>query len=150
MAAPFPLSARVAVAGSRHGSPWSPVPLALEILAAGGQLVTGCAPGVDQSVRLAAAGAAVVLRARELYPDLPVPAALARRTCAVVRMADQLAVFPAAEGLGPGSALALSVALELHRPVWVAGPRPTGSGWQPLTLAGVPGWLCAPSQPALF
>jgi hypothetical protein len=156
-ASSFPLSARVAVAGSRHGSPWSPVPLVGAVLAAGGQLVVGCAPGVDQSVRLADPGA-VVLRARELFPDLPPAAAFARRTRAVVRMADQLAVFPAAEGLGPGSALALDTALELSRPVWLAGPClpaglppvATGSGWQPLALAGVAGWLWLPSQPLLF
>jgi hypothetical protein len=145
------LGGPVAFAGSRHGSPWSPVPAVAAVLAAGGVPVVGCASGVDQTVRLAAGSSGVVLRAAELYPHLPVQAALAERTRRVVSCAHTLAVFPGRGGaIGPGSALAIRTALELGLPVWVAGPRPVGSGWRPLTLAGVSGWLRVSSQPPLF
>jgi len=145
-----PLSGPVAVVGSRHGSPWPVAPVVRAILAAGGVVRTGCAPGVDAAARAAAPGAVVVSASAPQFAGLPRPVALAARTRAVVAGALALVVFPPASGvLGPGSALAVSCALERFIPVWVAGSWP-GAGWQACTLAGVPGWLLTPAQPALF
>ena len=146
---PFPLSGVVAFAGSRFGSPWSPAPVALAVLAAGGSVRVGCARGVDSAVRRAAPLAVVV--SASAFVGLPPRAALARRTAVVVSGAAALCLFPPASGvLGPGSSLALTIALERGLPVWSAGPRPVGLGWRACTLAGVPGWLCSPAQPSLF
>jgi len=147
------LSGWVAVAGSRRGSPWSPAPVLALVRAAGGRVRVGDAAGVDAAVR-ALCPDARVLSARA-FPGPP-RAALARRTRAVVLgppPADLLLVFPPAGGapaLGPGSSLALRVALEAGLPAWVAGePRPSGALWRPLALAGVPGWV-HPPRPRLL
>jgi len=147
------LSGLVAVAGSRRGSPWPVAPVLALVRAAGGRVRVGDARGVDAAVRALCPGAAVLF-ARS-FPGPPA-AALARRTRAVVLgppPASALLVFPppgGAPALGPGSALALRVALEAGLPVWVAGePRPPGSLWRPLALAGVPGWL-HPARPRLL
>ena len=58
--------------------------------------------------------------------------------------------LPASGVLGPGSSLALTIALERGLPVWSAGPRPVGLGWRVCAFAGIPGWLCSPAQPSLF
>ncbi len=111
----------------------------------------GCARGVDQAVRACAGSAAVVVSA-SAWSHLPPRAALAVRTRAVVLGASALVVFPSASGvLGPGSALALSVALELALPVWVAGSvSPAGSGWASCVVAGVAGFVRSTVQPVLF
>ena len=147
------LSGWVAVAGSRRGSPWSPAPVLALVRAAGGRVRVGDAAGVDAAVR-ALCPDARVLSARA-FPGPP-RAALARRTRAVVLgppPADLLLVFPPAGGapaLGPGSSLALRLALEAGLPAWVAGePRPPGALWRPLALAGVPGWV-HPPRPRLL
>ncbi len=145
------LSGSVAFAGSRYGSPWAVAPVVAAVLSAGGSVRVGCARGVDLSVRVAAGASAVVVAA-SAWSYLPPRVALSVRTRAVVSGASALVVFPPVSGvLGPGSALALSTALELGLPVWVAGSaRPAGSGWSPLALAGVPGFECVPAQPCLF
>jgi len=115
--------------------------------------------GVDAEVRRACPGAVVV---RVSQFSGPPSARLAQRTRAVVLghpglglpRASALLLFPPAGGapaLGPGSSLALRLAVGAGLPVWVAGePRPAGPGWSPLALAGVPGWYLAPIQGALF
>lgn len=153
------LSGVVAFAGSRHGSPWPVAPVVRLVRASGGSVRVGCAAGVDAAVRSACPGAVVVRAAAFSGP----PAArLARRTRAVVLgsaslglpRASALLVFPPAGGapaLGPGSSLALRLALSGGLAVWVAGGvRPAGSGWQKVALAGVPGWWLEPVQAALF
>lgn len=134
------LSGVVAFAGSRHGSPWPVAPVVALVLASGGVVRVGDQRGVDAAVRLACPGTLVV-RASQ-FPGPP-QAQLAQRTQAVVLGASCLLVFPpegGAPALGPGSSLALRLALEARLPVWVAGePRPQGLGWAPLALAGVPG-----------
>ncbi|BDG30282.1 hypothetical protein TthSNM76_24920 (plasmid) [Thermus thermophilus] len=155
----FPLSGVVAVAGSRYGSPWPVSPVVRLVVASGGVVRVGDQRGVDAAVR-AACPSAVVVRADRFSG--PPAARLHRRTRAVVLghpalglpPASALLVFPPAGGapaLGPGSSLALRLALEARLPVWVAGePRPQGPGWVPLALAGVPGWALLPIQGGLF
>ena len=155
----LPLSGVVAFAGSRHGSPWPVAPVVDLVLASGGAVRVGDQRGVDWAVRQACPGATVV--EASLFPGPP-KARLAQRTRAVVLGAPALGlppascllVFPPAGGaptLGPGSSLALRLALEAGLPVWVAGePCPSGAGWAPLALAGVPGWVLPPAQPSLF
>jgi len=100
---PFPLSGVVAFAGSRHGSPFPVAPLVSAVLAAGGSVRVGCAPGVDAVVRSCCL-LAVVVRASS-FPGPP-RARLAARTRVVVAGASALCVFPPAGGaLGPGSSL---------------------------------------------
>ncbi len=155
----FPLSGVVAVAGSRYGSPWPVSPVVRLVVASGGVVRVGDQRGVDAAVARACPGAQVV-RASQ-FPGPP-KARLAQRTRAVVLghralglpKASCLLVFPpegGAPALGPGSSLALRLALEARLPVWVAGePRPQGPGWVPLSLAGVPGWVLHPVQSSLF
>jgi hypothetical protein len=154
----LPLSGVVAVAGSRHGSPWPAAPVVALVLASGGVVRVGDQRGVDAVVRLASPSAVVVEASS--FPGPP-KAKLAQRTRAVVLggpgvgpRASCLLVFPPVGGapaLGPGSALALRLALEAALPVWVAGePRPSGPGWVPLALAGVPGWALPPAQVSLL
>lgn len=152
----FPLAGVVAFAGSRHGSPFAPAPVVAAVLGAGGTVRVGCACGVDQAVRAAAvgapAGALCVLHAVDFGRGA---GALVARTRAVVGhpSVEALCLFPPASGLlGPGSSLALSVALERGVPVWCAGARPEGRGWSSLALAGVPGFVCLSSlvQVSLF
>ena len=147
----FSLAGSVAFAGSRYGSPWAVAPVVASVLAAGGSVRVGCARGVDLSVRVCAGASAVVVSA-SAWSHLPPRAALSVRTRAVVSGASALLVFPPASGvLGPGSALALSVALELGLPVWVAGSlSPAGLSWVASPVAGVPGFVCVPAQPSLF
>ena len=164
--AAFPLhSAPVAIVGSRHGSPYGVAAFAAAVIAAGGHVLTGCASGVDRAAaRAAAAAGARVTRVPALggWPARPVasrvvvaadqsPAALATRTRCVVSAAAAVAVFPPAGGvLGPGSALALRLALSRGVPVFVAGPvAPARSGWAAATVAGVSGWVFV-GQPSLF
>jgi len=139
----------VAFAGSRHGSPWPVAPVVDLVVASGGTVRVGDQRGVDREVRRACPKA-VVVRVDQFTGSYR--ARLVQRTRAVVLghkgldlpRADFLVVFPpegGAPALGPGSSLALSLALEAGIPVWVAGePRPKGPGWEPLELAGVPGW----------
>lgn len=153
------LSGVVAFAGSRHGSPWPVAPVVRLVRASGGSVRVGCAAGADAAVRSACPGAVVV---RAAAFSCPPAARLARRTRAVVLgsaslglpRASALLVFPPAGGapaLGPGSSLALRLALSGGLAVWVAGGvRPAGSGWQKVALAGVPGWWLEPVQAALF
>ncbi|RTH26025.1 hypothetical protein CSW38_06765 [Thermus scotoductus] len=155
----FPPSGVVAVAGSRHGSPWPVSPVVQLVVASGGVVRVGDQRGVDAAVR-AACPSAVVVRAGQ-FPGPPA-ARLHQRTRAVVlghpRLglppASVLVVFPPVGGapaLGPGSSLALRLAVGAGLPVWVAGdPRPAGPGWAPLSLAGVPGWVLYPVQSQLF
>lgn len=154
VAAPaFPLAGAVAFAGSRHGSPFAVAPFVAAVAAAGGSVRVGCARGVDAAVRVACPSAAVFV-ARELFPSLPVPAALASRTRVVVSGASALLVFPPAGGvLGRGSALAVRSAVAAGLPVWCAGAVcPVGSGWVRFSLCGVAGWACfsATAQRSLF
>lgn len=149
----------MAVAGSRHGSPWPVAPVLRLVAASGGSVRVGCAAGVDAAVR-AACPSVVAVRAASFGG--PPAARLTRRTRAVVLgsaslglpRASALLVFPPAGGapaLGPGSSLALRLALSGGLAVWVAGPpRPAGPGWQKRALAGVPGWWLEPVQVALF
>ena len=145
---PFPLSGAVAFAGSRRGSSSPVAPVVHAVLAAGGSVRVGCAPGVDAAVRFCCPSA-LVLRA-SAFPGPP-RARLAARTRAVVSVADALCVFPPAGGvLGPGSSLAVREALRRGLPVWCAGPRPSVSAsWSPLRVAGVTGFVCLPA-PSLF
>jgi hypothetical protein len=143
----FSLGIPVAFVGSRYGSPVAVAPVVQAVMAAGGSVRVGCAPGVDAAVR-AACPTAVVFRAASFGG--PPAAALAARTRAVVAGAGALVLFPPATGqLGPGSALALRCALDAGLPVWCAGFAPTSSDWQPLALAGVAGFFLA-APPSLF
>lgn len=140
----------VAFAGSRHGSPWPVAPVVKLVVASGGTVRVGDQRGVDAEVRRACPKA-VVVRV-DWFSGPHYRARLARRTQAVVLghpalglgRASFLIVFPpegGAPALGPGSSLAMRLALGAGIPVWVAGePRPSGPGWEPLELAGVPGW----------
>jgi len=149
----------VAFAGSRHGSPWPVAPVVDLVVASGGVVRVGDQRGVDREVQRACPGA-VVVRVDQFTGSYR--ARLVQRTRAVVLghprlglpRADFLVVFPpegGAPALGPGSSLALSLALEAGIPVWVAGePRPKGPGWEPLELAGVSGWHLDSAQDGLF
>jgi hypothetical protein len=148
----LPLTGIVAFAGSRHGSPWAAGLVVRAVLSAGGSVRVGCARGVDSVVR-DAAPCAVVLAASGFSG--PMRVALAARTRVVVSGAQALAVFPPLSGvLGPGSSLAVRVAVAALLPVWVAGvvvPSGFGVVWVPCVVAGVPGFLHAPPlQPSLF
>lgn len=142
---PFPLSGIVAVAGSRHGSPFPVAPVVRAVLAAGGSVRVGCASGAPATVRSCCLSA-VVLRASS-FSGSP-RARLAARTRAVVAGADVLVVLPPAGGtLGPGSSLAVREALRRGLSVWCAGPRPSVPAyWQPQSLAGAPGSVCLPAR----
>jgi hypothetical protein len=96
---PFPLSAVVAFAGSRHGSPFPMAPVVSAVLSSGGSVHVGCAPGVDAAVRKCCLSAAVVRVSS--YPGPPL-ARLAARTRVVVAEASALCVFPPAGGPIPG------------------------------------------------
>lgn len=144
----FPLFGAVAVVGSRHGSPYPVAPVVSAILAAGGSVRTGCALGVDSLAARFSGSSCVVLRASAFLAS-SVRASLALRTRAVVCGASAVCVFPSASGIGSGSALAIQTALSANLPVFVAGIRPIGAAWQPLTLAGVSGWF-VPAPPSLF
>ena len=152
----FPLSARVAVVGSRQGSPFGVAQFVGGILAAGGVVATGCAAGVDTAALTAVAQAGQPFTT--VRAGVPVPAghvqvlaqagspqALAIRTRFVVSSALACAVFPPVGGtaaLGPGSVLALRVALSLGLPIFYAGPTaPPAAGFRRATVAGVAGWL---------
>lgn len=146
----FPLNADpVAVVGSRYGSPFGPGAFALAVVRAGGQVVTGCAAGVDSAAAAAVAGHVRVIRA-----ESPAAWALAKRTGQVVAAAAAVAVFPPASGVpGKGSALALRLALARGVPVFVAGPvSPAGAGWSAATVGGCAGWLhvAPPAMPRLI
>ncbi|MFN3347007.1 MAG: hypothetical protein ACK42E_04260, partial [Candidatus Bipolaricaulaceae bacterium] len=155
----LPLSGVVAFVGSRHGSPWPVSPVVQLVVASGGVVRVGDQRGVDAAVVRACPGAQVV-RASQ-FPGPP-KARLAQRTRAVVLghpalglpPASALLVFPPVGGapaLGPGSSLALRLAVGAGLPVWVAGePRPSGPGWASLPLAGVPGWVLYSVQEAIF
>lgn len=152
MTAPaFPLAAAVAVVGSRHGSPYPVAQFAAAVVQAGGQVVTGCARGVDSAAAAAAARAGrpatIHLAASQLPRDL------AARTRQVIHAAAAVAIFPPAGTLGPGSALALRTAQARRVPVFFAGPAaPAAAGWSPAVVGGVPGWCWspAPAMPSLF
>ena len=84
------------------------------------------------------------------------PVQLATRTLCVILAAAAVAValFPAEnQAPGPGSRLALRLALGAGLPVFVAGsvvPGPA-SRWSPALVGGVSGWACPPvRQPSLF
>ena len=148
----LPLGGVVAFAGSRYGSPFGVPTFVSGVLAAGGFIRVGCARGVDACVRgIVPCSSLVVVSASE-FSGLPVSAALAVRTRAVVSGSQCLLAFPAASRvLGKGTGLAVSTALELSLPVWVAGPVcPIGIGWKSWELFGVAGWLCIPLQVGLF
>ena len=174
----FPLAGVVAVVGSRHGSPYPVAQFAAAVVAAGGSLVTGCAAGVDHTAASAAASAAGVQPSRLVPPAYlalsTMPRvlvcraydrsahALAQRTRRVVEFAQAVAVFPPAGQLGPGSSLALSLALRRAWSgvaVFYAGPvpppavqyQPPGT-WHSAAVAGVAGWLWSPlpDMPPLF
>ena len=145
----FPLSGCVAVVGSRHGSPYPVQPVITAILASGGRVRTGCARGVDSiAAQLVTPHMLTVLQASS-FPASSAAASLALRTRAVVRGASAVCVFPSASGIGSGSALAISAALEQGLSVFVAGVRPVGAAWQPCSVAGVAGW-CVLAPPSLF
>ncbi len=160
----FSLSARVAVVGSRHGSPFPVARFARAVVAAGGSVVSGCASGVDAAALSAVSGVVSVAAGSALPASGSVrlvaasrqPAALGQRTSCVVAAACAVAVFPPASGeFGPGSLLALRLALRAGLPVFAAGRAapPLGSGWVAATVAGVSGWLRpspAAAQASLF
>ena len=148
----LPLGGIVAFAGSRYGSPFSVGLVVSGVLAAGGSIRVGCARGVDSCVRnLVPASRLVVVSASE-FSNLPVSAALAVRTRAVVSSSQCLLAFPSASGvLGKGTGLAITTAIEFSLPVWVAGSIcPNGIGWKSYELFGVVGWLHTPLQNRLF
>ena len=139
----------VAVAGSRHGTPYAVAPVLAALVAAGVTVRTGCARGVDALARAGVPRAQLCVFAVRDFVCADLAQRLAVRTVAVVTGASALVVFPGAGGIGRGSALAIATALRLGLPVWVAGVAPSGHGWQPLPLAGVAGWVCVP-PPSLF
>jgi len=147
----FPLATTVAFAGSRHGSPYPVQPVVSAVLNSGGSIRVGCAAGVDHAVRLFAPSAVVLSVSSARFSQLPPASALAARTVAVVSGATALCIFPPASGiLGRGSSLALSTALRLSIPIWLAGPvSPLGANWSAHSIASVQGWLHYP-QPVLF
>ena len=148
-----PLGLVWAFAGSRHGSPWAVGPVVRAVLSSGGFVRVGCARGVDAAVRSVAPHACVLYAA---HFSGPVAARLASRTRSVVSGAQVLAVFPPKNvALGPGSALAVSVAVACGLPVWVAGlalPPGLPSGFVSCVVAGVPGFSRVPiaAQSRLF
>ena len=148
----LPLEGIVAFAGSRHGSPFGLPVVVSGVLAAGCFVRVGCARGVDTCVREIVPCSRLEVVSISDYSHLPIRAALATRTKAVVSGAQCLLAFPPAGGvLGKGTGLAVSVALELSLPVWAAGPVcPTGIGWKSWELFGVDGWLYIPLQTRLF
>ena len=148
----LPLGGIVAFAGSRYGSPFGVSSVVSGVLAAGGFVRVGCARGVDACVRSLVPTSRLEIVSISDYSHLPIQAALATRTRAVVSSSQCLLAFPAAGGiLGKGTGLAVSVALELSLPVWLAGPVcPIGIGWKPWGLFGVDGWLYMPLQIGLF
>lgn len=137
----FPLAGRVAVVGSRLGSPFGVAPFACAVAAAGGFVVTGCARGVDAQVAAALAGVVSVPAAAPLPASghlrvlaaSRAPVHLAQRTRRVISAACAVAIFPpSGQPLGPGSALALRLAVSAGLPVFFAGPVLPGlfSGWR--------------------
>ena len=139
----------VAVAGSRHGTPYAVAPVLAALVSAGVTVRTGCARGVDAIARAGVPrGQLCVLDALD-FRGANAAQQLAIRTVAVVIGASALVVFPGAAGVGHGSALAIATALRVGLPVWVAGVAPSGHGWQSVALAGVAGWACVP-PPSLF
>ena len=108
----------------------------------------GCARGVDACVRSLVPNSQLEIVSISDYSHLPIQAALATRTRAMVSGSQCLLAFPAVGGvLGKGTGLAVSVALELYLPVWVARPVcPTGIGWKSCELFRVAGWLYMPLQ----
>ena len=148
----LPLGGIVAFAGSRYGSPFGVPAVISGVLGAGGFIRVGCARGVDQSVRELTPSTSLVVISASEFSHLPIRVALAVRTKAVVSGAQCLLAFPATAGtLGKGTGLAVTTALELGLPVWVAGPVcPVGAGWEPCGLFGVEGWVSIPSQTRLF
>jgi len=148
----------VAFAGSRHGSPWPVAPVVELVVASGGTVRVGDQRGVDAEVRRACRSAVVV---RVEWFSGSYRERLVQRTRAVVLgheglglpRADLLVVFPPEGGppaLGPGSSLAVRLALGAGIPVWIAGkPRPKGPGWSPVELGGVPGFYLG-AQTRLF
>jgi len=143
----FPLASTVAFAGSRFGSPYPVEPVVTAVIQSGGSVRVGCARGVDLAVRDCCPQATVLFASNFGVGKW----SFAKRTKAVVAGSSALCVFPpASDQLGPGSSLALSTALELALPVWVAGEKPVGVNWQAFSIAGVSGWLCLPSQNPLF
>ena len=148
----LPLGGIVAFAGSRYGSPFGVGSVVSGVLAAGGSVRVGCARGVDQCVRGFVPSSRLVVVSAAEFSHLPLHAALAVRTRAVVSGASCLLAFPCSSGvLGKGTRLAVTTALELSLPVWVAGPVcPFGIGWKSSELFGVLGWLNIPLQTHLF
>ena len=142
----FPLSGKVAFAGSRHGSPYPVEPVVSSVLAAGGSIRVGCAKGVDQAVR-ASYPLATVLYASSFGVG---KWSFAARTRALVSASTALCLFPPDSGiLGPGSSLALTTAIKHNLPIFCAGIKPTQADWQPYMLAGVAGFVLLP-QSKLF
>ncbi len=148
----LPLGGIVAFAGSRHGSPFGVPAVVTGVLAAGGFVRVGCARGVDACVHSLVPTSQLEVVSISDYSHLPIQVALATRTRAVVSGSQCLLAFPTVGGaLGKGTGLAVSMALELYLPVWVAGPVcPIGIGWKSCELFGVVGWLCIPLQIGLF
>jgi hypothetical protein len=142
----------VAVVGSRFGSPFGVSIVCYSLVGSGCSLVTGCAAGVDRTVRASVPSTKVITAMSFVRRGLPVVAALAARTQAVVQQSQAVCIFPPASGhLGVGSSLALQTAIAAGLPVWVAGPvAPTRLGWQSLTLGGVAGWFFNAGLNSLF
>ena len=148
----LPLGGVVAFAGSRYGSPFGVPAVVSGTLAAGGFVRVGCARGVDACVRGFVPCSSLVVVSVSDFSHLPIRAALASRTQAVVSGSQCLLAFPLSNGvLGKGTAIAVNTALKLGLPVWVAGPVcPVGFGWKSSGLFGVSGWLCSSFQTGLF
>ena len=148
----LPLGGTVAFAGSRYGSPFGVGSVVSGVLAAGGSVRVGCARGVDACVRDLVPVSRLEVVSISEFSHLPIRVALASRTRAVVSSSQCLLAFPLSGGvLGKGTGLAVSTALELGLPVWVAGPVcPVGFGWKSLELFGVVGWLYTSFQIGLF
>ena len=139
----------VAVVGSRHGTLYAVAPVLAALVAAGVTVRTGCARGVDALARAGVSHDQLCVFSVQDFAGADLAQRLAVRTVAVVTGASAVVVFPGVGGIGRGSALAIATALRLGLPVWVAGIAPSAHGWQPLTLAGVVGWVCVP-PPSLF
>jgi hypothetical protein len=115
---------------------------------AGGSIRVGCAKGVDQKVASLDPNCRVI--SVHGYTQANYAAALALRTRGVVEEAKALILYPpATQTLGPGSYLALSIAIEHNLPVFCAGIQPSKANWQPFTLASIAGYLLLP-QSRLF
>lgn len=162
--------ALVGVVGSRSVAPSGVAPCVRGLVAAGHQLVTGCAAGVDSAVRAAAPGCVVVRAAG------PAGWQLAARTRSLVALlaaspGSRLVAWPSgacpavcapgsASAGGAGTWLAVALAVSAGVPVLVvlpagvAAPAWPGGAWAPAAACGpwaaAVTWQPGAVQPALL